>query len=176
MPTVLDRSALEESPLADLHLLADELGVDGFRRLRKTDLVDAILARQSGGATVTEAPEAESEEEIERAAVTAVETEAPDDEGPRRSRRGPPGGPGRRRDGDDGDEGPGREEPAPVAEERGGEERGGEERAVEGTVELLANGSGFLCLAPPEPTDDDIYISAAQVKRCELVSGDRISG
>src|SRR4029450_3573296 len=49
MPSVLDRDALEQSPLADLHLLANELGVDGFRRLRKADLVDAILARQAGG-------------------------------------------------------------------------------------------------------------------------------
>src|SRR3954470_8622269 len=48
MPSVLDRSALEQSPLADLHLLANELGVDGFRRLRKPELVDAILARQTG--------------------------------------------------------------------------------------------------------------------------------
>jgi transcription termination factor Rho len=31
-------------------------------------------------------------------------------------------------------------------------------------------------LAPPDPTDDDVYISAAQVKRCELVSGDRVGG
>jgi transcription termination factor Rho len=43
-------------------------------------------------------------------------------------------------------------------------------------VELLGNGSGFIRLTPPEPTDDDVYISAAQVKRCELVSGDRIAG
>jgi transcription termination factor Rho len=47
---------------------------------------------------------------------------------------------------------------------------------VEGVVELLANGSGFLRVAPPDPSDDDVYISAAQVKRCELVSGDQISG
>ena len=44
------------------------------------------------------------------------------------------------------------------------------------SVELLANGSGFLRTSPPEPSDDDVYISAAQVKRCELVAGDRISG
>jgi transcription termination factor Rho len=31
-------------------------------------------------------------------------------------------------------------------------------------------------LTPPEPTDDDVYISAAQVRRCELVSGDRVAG
>jgi transcription termination factor Rho len=43
-------------------------------------------------------------------------------------------------------------------------------------VELLSNGSGFVRLSPPDPTDDDVYISAAQVKRCELVSGDRVSG
>ena len=35
MSSVLDRSALAESSLADLHVLANELGVDGYRRLRK---------------------------------------------------------------------------------------------------------------------------------------------
>ncbi len=57
---------------------------------------------------------------------------------------------------------------------RGGPER--EEEIVEGEVELLANGSGFLRVNPPEPSEDDVYVSAAQVKRCELVPGDRISG
>jgi transcription termination factor Rho len=47
---------------------------------------------------------------------------------------------------------------------------------AEGVVELLGNGSAFVRLSPPEPTDDDIYVSAAQVKRCELVSGDRVTG
>src|SRR4051794_25579911 len=56
--SVLDRSGLEQSPLADLHLIANELGVDGFRRLRKSDLVDAILARQEGTAGDAAAPEA----------------------------------------------------------------------------------------------------------------------
>ena len=51
-----------------------------------------------------------------------------------------------------------------------------EEEIVEGIVELLPNGSGFVRVAFPEPSDDDVYISAAQVKRCELVSGDRVSG
>src|SRR5882762_5228190 len=40
---VLERSELEASPLADLHAIADQLGLDGFRRLRKADLIDAIL-------------------------------------------------------------------------------------------------------------------------------------
>src|SRR5690349_5150321 len=149
MSSVLDRSALEQSPLADLHLLANELGVDGFRRLRKPDLIDALIAHQAGGE-----PEAD----------TAVEVEEEEEERkPRRSRRG-----GRGRSRREGEESPAPEAaPEPAADA---------ERGVEGTVELLANGSGFLRLAPPEATDEDVYISAAQVKRCELVSGDRISG
>ncbi len=55
-------------------------------------------------------------------------------------------------------------------------EAGDGEAAAEGVVEVLPGGSAFLRVNPPEPSDDDIYISAAQVKRCELVSGDRISG
>src|SRR5690349_18519415 len=49
--SVLERSELEASPLADLHAIADQLGLDGFRRLRKSDLIDAILdeASQGGG-------------------------------------------------------------------------------------------------------------------------------
>jgi transcription termination factor Rho len=50
------------------------------------------------------------------------------------------------------------------------------EEVIEGEVDLLPNGSAFVRINPPEPSDDDVYISAAQVKRCELVSGDRIAG
>jgi len=146
MSSVLDRAELEQSPLADLHLLANELGVDGFRRLRRDDLIDAIVARQSGAEV---AAEEEQEEEAPR---------------PRRGRRGGRGR-GRVRGADEEDG---------ATDEDAGEDEG--EKVVEGVVELLSNGSGFIRLAPPDPTDDDVYISAAQVKRCELVSGDRIAG
>ena len=52
----------------------------------------------------------------------------------------------------------------------------GEERIATGTVELLPNGSGFVRVSPPEPSDDDVYISGAQVRRCELVAGDEVAG
>ena len=51
-----------------------------------------------------------------------------------------------------------------------------EDKVVEGTVELLGGGSGFVRVAPPDPSDEDVYISAAQVRRCELVTGDVIGG
>src|SRR6201992_125199 len=47
--SVVDRSALEASPLADLHAIASELSIDGYRRLRRAELIDAILDRQEGG-------------------------------------------------------------------------------------------------------------------------------
>ena len=204
--SVLSRSALESSPLADLHAIASELGIDGFRRLRKADLVDRIVAHQGGddGESVAEetvdevaaepearprrrrggrgrskaADEAEAEEALaeeeeeaeaqveaeeieaeEEADLVKVDDEA-DEERPARRGRGGRGRNGRdRRDGRDGRDG----------------DRD-EETAVEGVVELFANGSGFLRLTHPEPSDDDVYISAAQVRRCELVSGDRVAG
>jgi transcription termination factor Rho len=171
--SVLDRSALEASPLADLHAIASELGLDGFRRLRKADLVDAILARQQGnGGTPAEAEAAVDSEAGSEPAPSDEAEEGEDeereerDERPARRRRGGRGrGRGRAR-ADDGDEE--REEPA--AEEEP------EERTVEGTVELLSNGSGFVRVAPPDPSDDDVYVSAAQVRRCELVAGDVVTG
>src|SRR3954470_6798616 len=45
---VLDRKELEESPLSDLHAIASELGIEGYRRLRRDDLIDA-RAGDGGG-------------------------------------------------------------------------------------------------------------------------------
>ncbi len=40
---VLNRKELEDSPLADLHQIASELGLEGYRSKRKADLIGAIL-------------------------------------------------------------------------------------------------------------------------------------
>jgi transcription termination factor Rho len=222
--SVISRSALESSSLADLHEISSELGLDGYRRLRKADLVLAIIERQGGDADA--APDEDDVAVAEVGAESNGDADA-DDKPARRSRRGGRGRSRTRdrdpRDVDDEDE-PAAADPvtAPsarssrpprvarengVVRERGGDrergddrdrggdrERGGdrdrdrdrdrsappapagEEREVSGTVELLPNGSGFLRVSPPEPSDDDVYISAAQVRRCELVSGDEVVG
>ena len=188
--SVLDRSALEASPLADLHAIASELGIDGFRRLRKDALIDTILERQGDGEPTQEPAEPEAvdaaiaddaeDDEKEEAAQTEAD-EAP----PRRRRRG-----GRRRRGsgdaessadeDEHEEEAEAEGEVPTEEadeaEEGEAGEGEQDKVVEGTVELLGGGSGFVRVAPPDPSDDDVYISAAQVRRCELVSGDVIAG
>jgi transcription termination factor Rho len=171
--TVLHRDALEASPLADLHAIASELGIDGYRRLRKADLVDRILEHQ-GDEPAVAAPEV-ADEDADRSVAEEIVDEAAEEADARpRRRRGTRGGRGRapreESNGDRGDRGDRRDrgEDADDAARR--------DEVVEGVVELLGNGSGFVRLSPPDPSDGDVYISAAQVRRCELVSGDRVSG
>ena len=192
MSSVLDRDALERSPLADLHLLANELGVDGFRRLRKAELIDA----SSPASPAPSERRAEAEPEPASAAARAPRRTPSPTPRPRPSR-----GRGRRRGRGRGRRPTRTRRPAGAAARRGGRGRGRRDdeaprprrphtgaaaeapsrggratRVAEGVVELLGNGSAFIRLDPPETTDDDVYVSAAQVKRCELVSGDRVAG
>lgn len=196
---VLDRSDLEASPLADLHAIAGQLGLDGYRRLRKGDLIERILER-SGGDASPQAGDGEDEDREAAPAPSARRRRAP-----RRRRSG-------QTDDDQAQEAEAPQEPeaesesaAPSRRRRGGEDgeqprrragrsrrsaepeqarepaaeagrESGQESAVEGVVEVLANGSAFLCPDASFELDGDVYISAAQVRRCELESGDRVSG
>ena len=165
--TVLHRDALEASPLADLHAIASELGIDGFRRLRKAELIDRIL-RDSDGESDADA--VADDDEVETPIEEAVDEAAAEDDARPRRRRGSRGGRGRGRDDAERD---GRDARDDADVDEGAERR---DETIEGVVELLGNGSGFVRVSPPEPSDGDVYISAAQVRRCELVSGDRVSG
>jgi transcription termination factor Rho len=236
--SVLDRSELEASPLADLHAIADQLGLDGFRRLRKGDLIDAILGEPSrnGGES------SDSGRDPDRSARTSADGESEGEGASDRSRTGTAAAPRKRRtprlrrgaraseeaEGESssstssssssssaGESSGSSSPPSSVSSRRGGGGGGGSgekrgegggrgnraarpggragaspskraaddavaaddaPRSAEGVVELLGNGSAFLRVDPPEPSDDDVYISAAQVRRCELVSGDRVTG
>lgn len=177
---VLDHDALAASPLADLHTLASELGLDGYRRLRKAQLVEAILRHQladGGSAGPAQAPETASAPRSDPTDGDSAddETRAPgDDDSRARPRRR--GGRGRRRREGGEQQEASRSEAAASVEPTPPPVDEVEDRTVEGTVELLGNGSGFVRVSPPEPSDDDVYVSAAQVRRCELVSGDAVTG
>jgi transcription termination factor Rho len=208
---VLERSELEASPLADLHAIADQVGVDGFKRLRKAELIDKILAVQGGGDSGGSAPAAgEGDADAEDAPKPSRrrrlirprrgakrqesdETHAePQDDGPRAKPRDTDAGAGADAYGapaveeaqdataDEAEEVPAarssRSERAPAASRGRRGRSSGEERSAEGVVEVLANGSAFLRVNAPEQSPEDLYISSAQVRRCELVSGDRVSG
>jgi transcription termination factor Rho len=231
--SVLDRSALVDSPLADLHAIASELSIDDYRRLRRPELVDAILVKQGGGAAPAESSEtSESTETTEtsstprrrrsrggrgrgRSSTADADTDTETDAvTPAEADPGEPDGADAPTAGSDDDAAPAPptarrsrsrsraaapeetvgDTPAETAPEKPARSRRGRSRAaeeepeatptptaaedelVEGIVELLPNGSGFVRVAGPDPSDEDVYISSAQVKRCELVSGDAITG
>jgi transcription termination factor Rho len=152
---VLQRKELEDSPLADLHAIASELGVEGFRGKRKADLVDAILRGQDG----EDAGVADEDEPDEREPDEAPVAEEPEDDASDADEEEPE------------DEAPaGEEEPEVV------DEPVAEEEIVAGVLDILPNGSGFVRVDPAAHSREDVYVSPAQIRRCELRSGDDVSG
>src|SRR4051794_38372636 len=155
---VLDRKELEESPLSDLHAIASELGIEGYRRLRREQLIEAILGGGGGDSGAGE--------------------ERPR---PRRRSRGGRGRDrgGRTADGGDGEAADaGGEAEAEAAPERASEPEPepepGEVRS--GVLDILPNGSGFVRPQPFIHSPEDVYVSPAQIRRCELRSGDDVEG
>lgn len=132
--SVLQRKELEESPLADLHAIAAELAIEGYRGLRRDALVAAIVAAQ-GGEEPSPATERGAPDAAEAASGAADEEDAGDAE----------------------EVEPADESPAEI---------------VNGVLDILPAGSGFV--RPAE--GDDVYVSPAQIRRCELRGGDEVSG
>ena len=170
---VLDRKELEESPLSDLHAIASELGIEGYRLLRREKLIDAIAGDAPAG--------------------SASDSGDDDDERPRprRRSRGGRGGRGRARSDEDDDEEGSREDrpaprrsrgpkaeakPAPAADEDEPEADDEDAEVRGGVLDILPNGSGFMRPQPFEHSAEDVYVSPAQIRRCELRPGDAIEG
>ena len=63
--SVLDRSELEQSHLADLHAIAAELGIESYRRLGRDALIDAILAGGGEGGEGGEGSDDEAADEAD---------------------------------------------------------------------------------------------------------------
>jgi transcription termination factor Rho len=123
-PAAAMAEKLERQHLADLHARAAELGIPGYRLLRRDRLVAEIQERDGEPADSAE--------------------EQPDD----RDRAQP------ERE---------RLEEAPTEE-------------VAGVLEVTPQRYGFLRFGGLEAQEDDVYVSASQIRRCELRSGDRVEG
>jgi transcription termination factor Rho len=172
---VLQRSELESSPLADLHAIASELGLEGFRGMRRDELIGAILAAQGGEEP---APEPEDEREPDEVPLDealeppfAGETEA--EEAPVSEEEEEEVEPGEVMAEDEAETAEGEEV---VEEEPEVEEEVSDEEVATGLLDVLSNGSGFLRVDPAGQSRDDVYVSPAQIRRCELRAGDEVSG
>lgn len=166
---------LSDLHLADLHERAAAAGIAGYRKLRREELIEALEGRDGDSEAGGAARESRSES------------------GRRRGRRG---GRGRSRGGrrpagtgepdadevvveatvlDDATSDP--VELGPLDAEGG--DVAADELATEearGVLDLTRQGFGFLRLSGLTAGEGDVYISAAQVRRCELRRGDEVIG
>ena len=137
---------LRDEHLAELHRRARELEVPRYRMLRREELIEAISERRG-----EEAPA-----ETGRGEAIDAGFERP------------------------------RHEPEPSAEAGAAEAEGGEEDAggeqqeasegVTGVLDRMPQGYGFLRLSGLHEAEGDVYVSASQIRRCELRPGDEVSG
>jgi transcription termination factor Rho len=184
--SVLDPRELQASPLADLHALAAELGMEGFRRLRKEELIKQIVTAQGGEMPEPATEDADSDTEVALYEDAASEADEP---------AGDYKAPGASED-DDEDLHEGStadvprdyQEPMPnweqekgdsdaaADEERDEPEEEREEDLRSGILDVLPNGSGFIRAEPYRQSREDVYVSPAQIRRCELRPGDEVSG
>lgn len=196
--SVIQRKQLEDSPLADLHAIASELGLEGFRTMRRGDLIGAILRAQGAGddveaAGAVEEPEPDevpAEEALERPAG-AAEAAAPGEERPEATAEEEQEAAAQTEDTavESGEAEAAREEPEaeeaePEQAEREDAQREEPEReepetpeaTATGVLDILANGSGFVRVDAGGQSRDDVYVAPAQIRRCELRAGDEVSG
>lgn len=147
----MEGGSLESLHLADLHARGAELGVPGYRKLSRAELIKAIGERER------EPSRKGAEGRTKR---------------PRRFGRGRSA----RRDAEP--ETPELETLEPRAPERQTPDAGEvpEAETVTGVLDRLPQGYGFLRLAGLRAAEGDVYVSASQIRRCELRPGDEVTG
>jgi transcription termination factor Rho len=189
MPT-MEKSALERKVLPELQQIAQSLDMEGYQKLKKGDLISAIIEKANGQTTPRAVAEGGGNGERSGGSVEARpqrDVDAGRDEGEGRGPRPPRGRD--RGDRGDRDRGRGRGRGRDRDRDRGG--RGGpqRERVREATPEevaeapqrtgildVLPEGYGFLRTNGYLPSQEDIYVSLSQIRRFALRKGDEVQG
>ncbi len=140
-------SELKDLHLAELHERAAGNGVRGYRKLRREELIERLGAKRSG--IVDDEADTDELEVLEKAKANESRDTKADESSEAKA-----------------DESSDAEESSEAEETV----------IVSGVLEMTRQRYGFLRLSGLEPESGDVYISAAQVRRCELRSGDQVSG
>jgi len=147
--------ALDNAHLADLHALAAGLGVERYRLLPRDELAAAILERDpEAGEGLAERPESPEDE-----SVNGARTAPPRRERQRQRGRGRDHAESRTEDEDDASD---------EMDETG--------EPVTGVLDITPRGHGFIRLSGLEGTEEDVYVSPSQIRRCEMRRGDEVTG
>src|ERR671932_302641 len=167
-----DISTLERKPLSDLHQIASQLGIEGYRKYRKPALAELIYKT----ATEQAAGQQAATEEVSYGVAAEGETTNGSAQAATETRVDPFG------------EADTALEPTP--ERRGREEPRGRDRRTErqdgrperdgqgqsGILDVLPDGFGFLRTNGYSQGKGDVYVSTSQIKRFNLRRGDYVVG
>ena len=190
----MDEATLKSKKVAELKEIAKTFGLKGYEKMRKAELIAALMIDEEPKAKAAEAAPAEPEQDTAEApkqetaevpAEEASEAEAvPDEAAPeetapeeekkqkRRGRRGE-GRKGEAHKGDShkgtrvtkGDKVP--DQVVPDKDDR---------YEAEGILDMAEDGFGFLRFNNFLTSDKDIYVAPAQIRRFNLKTGDKVKG
>ena len=173
----MDEATLKSKKVADLREIARTFGLEGYAKMKKAELIAALMTDGEDEAdakatddvaeqVVTEEPAAE-----EPAAEEAVDEESESEEAG--SRKTAKGGDRRRHQNRSRSDRKGDEAPSDDGEKSDHEDGKFE---TEGVLDLADDGFGFLRFNNFLTSDQDIYVSPAQIRRFRLKTGDKIKG
>lgn len=182
----MDRSTLERKSVGDLREIAGQLDIAGTGRMRKAQIIDAIVGEVGDDAGNGSGDGGRGEDDRQRARDEVIERrrararsrdEDEDDGGDGDDERG---------DGEDRDDDGGRSRGRNRNRRRenrngsGNGEGGGRERddteVREGVLDLLPEGYGFLRTTGYVAGHKDVYVSQSYVRRFGLRRGDVLGG
>jgi transcription termination factor Rho len=151
-------SSLKQMHLADLHEQAEKLGIPRFRMLTRDELIEALA------------------DELPEGDAPPREPDDAEDRPPRDRPRGRTRDRGRRRRERSQEDRDVSERDREKDEEIEEEEEDVETEDVTGVLDRMPQGYGFLRLSGLSSAEGDVYVSASQIRRCELRPGDEVSG
>ena len=179
----MDEKTLKAKKVAELREIAKAFGIEGYQKLKKAELVDALIhmgdeapAEEKAKETPAEKTEAEAPAEKQSdAEAKAGEEKQPDKEEQVSEEEQAEG---EKAEGGKAEKTSGKKDKAKEDKAKGRKQEAPREDRpeVEGILELAEGGFGFLRFSNFLTSDKDIYVSPTQIRRFNLKTGDKIHG
>ncbi|MDR0357114.1 MAG: transcription termination factor Rho [Clostridiales Family XIII bacterium] len=151
----MDEAILRSKKVSELKEIAKAFGVEGFEKMKKGEILDALIngsSKPDGEGTATplaDTPAPAARTKPQKRTATPAQAEEKDE---------------------------GEETPAENATISEDDERNKNRYEVEGILELADSGFGFLRFDNYLSSSDDVYVAPAQIRRFNLKTGDKIKG
>lgn len=161
----MEEQVLKSKKIAELKQVAAAFGVEGFEKMKKGEIIDALLAMGQTPAAEPVIVVRRAAADVRRKIASETQNEMP---APEQALSDEEPGLGEFPETEDFVETPGEpEEPQGIQEDR---------PEVEGILDLAEGGFGFLRFDNFLTSDKDIYVSPSQIRRFNLKTGDKIKG